>query len=398
MIAKFVESPTEEKNSVIRQAERTQGRLALANRLVNGLSSEKVRWRASVGNLQTEESTLVGDMLLAAAFISYVGPFNRAFRSQLVDAFTKRIKELQIPMNENASPLKMLTDDATIAQWNNDKLPTDPVSLENAAIFCACERWPLIVDPQLQGVAWIKAREENAGANLRVVRLNQHKWIDVIERAVQAGDPVIIENIDESIDAVLNPLLGRNVTKKGRSLFIKLGDKEVEYDPNFKLFLQTKMANPHYSPEIQAQTTMINFTVTEDGLEDQLLALVVDEEKPELEAQKTALMRQQNEFKIKLKELEEALLARLSAATGDILSDTALIENLEDTKKTSTEIGEKVKEAKITEANINAAREQYRPAAARSAMLYFLLNSLDTIDKFYQFSLAAFITVFYKSL
>ena len=58
---------------------------------------------------------------------------------------------------------------------------------------------------------------------------------------------------------------------------------QVEYNPNFKLILHTKLANPHYKPEMQAQTTLINFTVTIDGLEDQLLAAVVSKERPDLE-------------------------------------------------------------------------------------------------------------------
>lgn len=64
---------------------------------------------------------------------------------------------------------------------------------------------------------------------------------------------------------------------------IKLGDKEIEYNSTFRLILHTKLANPHYKPEMQAQTTLINFTVTRDGLEDQLLAEVVKAERPDLE-------------------------------------------------------------------------------------------------------------------
>lgn len=64
---------------------------------------------------------------------------------------------------------------------------------------------------------------------------------------------------------------------------IKVGDKECFFHPGFRLILHTKLANPHYKPEIQAQTTLINFTVTRDGLEDQLLAQVVNQERPDLE-------------------------------------------------------------------------------------------------------------------
>ena len=56
-----------------------------------------------------------------------------------------------------------------------------------------------------------------------------------------------------------------------------------------RMILQTKLANPHYKPEMQAQATIINFTVTRDGLEDQLLAEVVAKERPELERTKVSL-------------------------------------------------------------------------------------------------------------
>ena len=99
------------------------------------------------------------------------------------------------------------------------------------------------------------------------------------------------------------------------------------------------------------------------------------------------MTRQQNEFKIKLKELEDSLLSRLSSAGGNILGDTALVENLETTKQTATEIEKKVADAKTTEKKINEARENYRPAAARSSLLYFILNDLEKINPLYQFSL-----------
>ena len=78
--------------------------------------------------------------------------------------------------------------------------------------------------------------------------------------------------------------------------------------------LQTKLANPHYKPEIAAQTTLVNFCVTEKGLEDQLLALVVDHERPDLQEQAAALVRQLAEYTITLKELEDSLLFRLANA------------------------------------------------------------------------------------
>lgn len=95
--------------------------------------------------------------------------------------------------------------------------------------------------------------------------MTQKKYLDVIEKAIPAGDVVLLENIGESVDAVLDTLLSRTLIKKG---IMKIGDKEVDFNPNFKLILQTKLANPHFKPEMQAQTTLINFTVTRDGYHD----------------------------------------------------------------------------------------------------------------------------------
>jgi dynein heavy chain len=138
--------------------------------------------------------------------------------------------------------------------------------------------------------------------------------VKTIEFAVEQGDPVLIENLQNNIDAVIQPVYARAIIKKGKSKYIKMGDKELTLSPDFNLFLHTKLSNPHYPPEIQAECTLINFTVTEAGLEDQLLALVVKKERPDLAAQKEALIQEQNGFKIKLMELESDILYKIANA------------------------------------------------------------------------------------
>lgn len=95
------------------------------------------------------------------------------------------------------------------------------------------------------------------------MQTTQKGYLDIIEKAISNGDTVLVENLDETIDPVLNPLLSRSFIKRGKA--IRIGDKEVDYNEKFRLILQTKLANPHYKPEMQAQTTLINFTVTKDG-------------------------------------------------------------------------------------------------------------------------------------
>ena len=89
---------------------------------------------------------------------------------------------------------------------------------------------------------------------------------------------------------------------------------------------------------------------------------------------------------------------RLSSADSNVLGDTALVENLETTKRTAAEVERKVTEARGTSREIDAAREIYRPAAARASLLYFILNDLNTINPIYQFSLKAFSVVFQNAV
>ncbi|XP_014471080.1 PREDICTED: dynein beta chain, ciliary-like [Dinoponera quadriceps] len=357
------------------EAEATAFTINLANRLVNGLASENIRWAETVQVLKKSGITLPGNVLLVTAFISYMGCFTRKYRVDLMNLhWLPFLDKLQVPIPRTPD--------------------LDPLmSTENATILSNSSRWPLLIDPQLQGIRWIKNKYAD---DLMVLRLTDKNYLDRIEHGIVNGRVVLLESIVETVDAVLEPILARVLIKRGRA--IKVGDKEVYYDPRFHLILQTKLANPHYKPEMQAQTTLINFTVTKDGLEEQLLGAVVKAERPDLEATKAELTTQQNTFKITLKALEDDLLHRLSSAGPDILSDVALVVNLETTKKTASEIEGKAIEAKVTATRIDEARESYRPVASRASLLYFILNDLNKINMLYQFSLKAFSVVFQNAI
>lgn len=218
----------------------------------------------------------------------------------------------------------------------------------------------------------------------------------MVEKAIRNGSTLLIADISEEIDSILDPLLGRVLTKKGTVMII--GDKEIDYNPKFRLLLQTKLSNPHFKPEIQAQTTLINFSITIDGLNQQLLAEVVKIERTDLEERKANLTQKQNEFKITLKQLEEDLLYQLSNAGENVLDDESLVLNLEKSKKTSIDVGLQIEEIRTTSISIDEVRSKYKPVAERGVILYFILNNLNKINSIYQFSLKSFVTVFLRAM
>ena len=386
------------KEKVESEAEEYQTKLALAEKLVGSLGDENTRWSENVAQYKKEMVTVLGDALLASSFVSYIGPFSASLRLKLwSETWLPNIVERKIAYTEGVDPLKVLCTGADEARWKNFGLPADRMSVENASMITSCKRWPLIIDPQLQGSKWIRGMH---GEELEIIQFSQDRWIKRLENAITMGKIVMFESIGQEIDAILEPLLSQAIIKKGRNtMLIKLGSEEIEYNPSFKLYLQTKLYNPHYRPEIAAQCTIVNFIVTESGLEDQLLATVVNIEKPELEEDKQKLVKEQNEYKVILADLEEQLLNNLSAADpSTILDNTELIEGLEKTKQTSSEIQEKTAKAQETEKNINEAREVYRRVAAEGAMLYFLIISLCNINHMYQYSLESFLTFFLKAI
>lgn len=208
------------------QADKTARKAQMADRLISGLSGENKRWGEEIKRLEVLEGKLVGDVLIASAFVSYAGPFNMQFRVSLVsEKWMPDMIERQIPMTPGIMPLDILTDDATTAKWNNEGLPTDPLSIENGAIMTNAARWSLMIDPQLQGIRWIINKEEANG--LVIIQQSQHKYIDKVTYCIENGLPLLIENLPVDIDAVLDPVIGKLTMKKGRNLIMKIGDNEV---------------------------------------------------------------------------------------------------------------------------------------------------------------------------
>jgi dynein heavy chain len=387
-----LEATLKKRDELQAQSDISTARLGRAEQLTGGLASEKVRWEASLKQLNQDKIDLTGNILLSAGTIAYTGPFTFAFRRDMINIWVETCQSMQIPVDPAFTLERIIGDPPTIRNWNIQGLPADPLSIENGIIVTKGRRWPLMIDPQTQAVRWIRQMEK--ANRVQVIKLTESTYLRTLENCIRVGNPVLLENVEETLDPALEPVLTKAVFKQSGRLLIRLGETDVDYNTDFRFYITSKLPNPHYSPEICVKVTVVNFTVTLQGLEDQLLVLVVAHERPELEEEKNELVVKIADGQKQLKDIEDKILYMLANSQGNILDDEVLIATLGASKTASKEINEQLAQAEETKQRIESACEGYRPVAKRGSILYFVVATIGQVDPMYQYSLQFFTQLF----
>jgi len=383
------------------QAEQMERHLEAASQLIKGLGSERERWGQQRDKLRMTEVRLVGDCLVAASFLSYTGAFTFPFRRRMVyDDWVPDVRARGLPLTEHFKLEPLLSSEVEIARWASEGLPQDELSIQNGILTTRSPRFPLCIDPQMQASKWIRAKESNNGEKeIKIRSFADPDLMHLLEFAIQFGSAFIIENIGEELDPVIDPVLEKNfIQRSGHSKAILLGDNMIDWNDNFRLYLITKFSNPRFSPEIAAKTTIINYTVTLTGLEEQLLGEVISYEREELQKQKEALVQSIARNNIMLVELENNILKGLMDSQTNILDNQPLIDTLKDAKTRSVSVAEQLAEARTNAEDIEKVTDNFRPVARRGAVLFFVVAGLSNISSMYEFSLGAYLEVFRRAL
>jgi dynein heavy chain len=389
-------SAVAEKQALADKVQMCTVKMERADKLIGGLGGEKIRWQESVEQFKIDYTRVVGDVLAASGCVGYMGAFTMGYREDMYNSWHEGMTKVMVPHSPGCTIISVLEDPVAVRQWRIDGLPADPLSTENGIIISKARRWPLMIDPETQANKWIKNRHAKDG--LICVKLSDKDLLRSLENAIRFGKPVLLENILEELDASLEPLLLKQLYKQGGQWMINLGDSAVPWHDDFLFYITTKLRNPYYTPETAVKVTLLNFGITQDGLIQQLLGACVQEERPDLAQMKDQLVVSCAAMNKQMTELESNILKLLAESTGDILDDETLINTLSESKKTSTEVSQKLKEAEITEKDIDETRVKYTPVAFRSTILYFAVADMSVIDPMYQFSLGWFVNLYRRGI
>jgi len=215
---------------------------------------------------------------------------------------------------------------ALARQWQINGLPTDKFSTENAVFINKGLRWALNIDPQSQAMNWIKNTE---GDQLVIADFKDADHIKKIEQGIIHGRKVLFLDVGEVMNPVLDNVLAKNYIQVGRNQTVKIGEKEIEVNKNYRMYITTRMSNPHYTPEVSCKVAVVNFCVKLSGLVDQCLGIVVKAEQAQLEKTKNETIQKVANNKATILNLEDTILKMLSESSGNILEDVALIDTLQ---------------------------------------------------------------------
>jgi dynein heavy chain 2 len=371
------------------EVEREEEIISTAENLVEKLKGEHQRWTKQVEELVVEMEHLPRYSLLAAAFLTYLSKAPEDERRLKMNMWKEMIGLQSFQLKS------FLSTEKEQLLWKANGLPSDDLSIENALIILQGQQCPLLIDPSQQATTWLKTHLKES--RLEVINQQDANFTTSLELAVRFGKTLIIQEVD-GVEPLLFPLLRQDLISHGPRYVVQMGDKLVDYNENFSLYLTTRSPNLDIPPFASSIISEINFTTTRAGLTSQLLAATIKNEMPELEERKTALLKSEEDLKVQLASLEESLLQELASAEGNILENKALLDSLNETKAKSSTITQSLLESVELQKTLNKERDAYLSLAEYSSDLFFIVSSLSKLNNMYQFSLSSFVRLFKRAL
>jgi len=382
---------------------KTKKTIAAADSLVEGLEGEYDRWNCDVSQMEKDLSRLPQLSLLASAFLVFLP-------SAAEDARRERMArwraELGLSKEDRFDLAHFLASEREVLRWRSEGLPPDNLSVENAVcILQSYSQTPFLVDPSSRAVDWLVASvvAEGSGGGIEVTTQDDERFVLNLELAVRLGKKLLVRDVGSFLSPVLYPILRRDFSSGGGGgggpyRTVLVGEKSVEFNENFRLFLSTRDADAELPPDAAAVVSAVNFTTTAAGLTGQLLGVALGAERPELEQRKSDLLRREEDDKLQIGKLEDFLLEQLASSSGNILENSELLDSLNETKTKAAAVVESLKESSALQENLEREGAAYQPLARYASVMFFLVSDLRKLSNMYRLSLPAFLKLYQAAL
>ncbi|KAG5501057.1 hypothetical protein GH5_04648 [Leishmania sp. Ghana 2012 LV757] len=382
-----------------KEAERLRGKLqaaedelAKATDLLERLSVEKDRWATEATAIREANNTMPKRVLVAAAFLTYLGQETEDGRRRFLKTWCDRLG-----FAEAFEVTHFLRTEGDLLQYKCEGLSADGLSLENAVVMLDTEQTPLVVDPANKAVDWVREHLRTTNTVFETTSLQDERFTHTLELAIRFGKTLIVTEVAE-IAPLLYTVLRRDFISAGAKRVVQVGSKTAEWHDSFRIMLFSRHSELRLPPSARALVTEVNFSVTSLGLEGQLLAVTLQQERPELEKQKAELLKNEEGLQLQLSKLEERLLDDLAESQGNLLENTQLIKSLNEVKAQAHSIQQSLARSHELQMELDEKREVYRPFAHHGAALFFIIHDMVVLNHMYQYGISDYIALFTQTL
>uniref|UniRef100_A0A915E5T1 Cytoplasmic dynein 2 heavy chain 1 n=1 Tax=Ditylenchus dipsaci TaxID=166011 RepID=A0A915E5T1_9BILA len=337
--------------------DREMATIAVAGTLVDRLRGEYDRWQDQMKALEEELRQMERCCLISAAFVTFLGVATEELRETTLN---KWLSLCNLP--NSFKFVSFLTPETEQLTWKEKGIPASAIAVENASIIFNNTQTVFVIDPTGRVSQFLANCFK---ANLQILKGNQHDLLTQIEMGVRFGKTLVIEDVD-----VVEP-----------ACVVQLGEKQVDLNDNFKMFLCSKNEQIKLPEYVQSAVSVVNFSTTKSGLASQLLSLAIEIEKPELEEKCKKLVSEAEVLKIQLDQLEQQLLNELANSEG----------------KNAEKIGKSLAESEKLQKELDKERNVYESFVQKCSQLYFGINQLHHRNHVYNFNVNTVIKLFKKT-
>uniref|UniRef100_A0A182NEB2 Dynein heavy chain tail domain-containing protein n=1 Tax=Anopheles dirus TaxID=7168 RepID=A0A182NEB2_9DIPT len=346
-------------------------KLDRARNLVDNLAEERTRWISAKEEHEDSYARLIGDTLLASGFLTYLGPVDIEIRKSFLSQWFIDLETLDMPFKRQFSLPVFFYEPNVLGRWQENGLPPDDFSAENATILMKSTRVALIVDPQEEAQKWLIAELDG---NVKLVDFDDEISESTVLETFEQHVPLVVENVNRRNVNQLDELFSLR-----DMITVACGKCNEKKDSN-------EMTHPVYLVG-QESLAISGFLLKRINQLSFVLGLLVRSENPSLEERKDLLHQTILQNKKTLVDLEEQILRILNESKIPLLENEELYRVLENSRVTYQIVSGGLQQAEQTRLAIGNAREIYRSCAVRSALLFQVIGDLHHFNPLYRYSL-----------